>query len=243
MLQVINYRMRITIQDNRILIGKFMAFDKHMNLIIGDCEEFRKISPKGKGKEEREEKRPLGLVLVRGECVISLSVEGPPPTEDSRLTPQANVVGGVGRGAPAGRGIAVPSSSSQAPMGLTGPVRGVGGPAPSSMQPGRGMPSVQAPPVNYPVGRGPPPMMGMGRMPPGPPMMGMRPPGPPGMLPPMPMGMGMAPPNPMGMGMAMRGPPPPMGVRPPGVAPPMPQMGMAPPGRPSPGRAPPPGRT
>jgi len=215
MLQFINYRMRVTIQDNRTLIGKFMAFDKHMNLILGDCEEFRKITPKGKSKsEEREEKRPLGLVLIRGECVISLSVEGPPPAEDTRLK-DATSQAGQGRAVATGRGIAVPPTSMggiNAPQGLGGAVRGVGGPSPGIMQPqGRGLP----PPMGSPFGRGMPPqgMPGMPGMPPmGMPGRGM----PPGMQGGMP-GRGM----PMGM--------PPMGMPPPGMARGMPPMGM--PGR------------
>jgi len=234
MLQFINYRMRVTIQDNRTLIGKFMAFDKHMNLILGDCEEFRKITPKGKSKsEEREEKRPLGLVLIRGECVISLSVEGPPPAEDTRLK-EAQISTGTGRGIPSGRGISVPPMAvppSTVPSGLGGTVRGIGGPSPSSMQPqSRGGPmQVQSPPVPYPA-RGPPPMGGRGMpmppMPPGmvpmggrgmPPPMGGRgmPPPPFGMIPPPGLGRGM-PPMPPGMvPMGGRGMPPPPGRIPP----------------------------
>jgi len=40
--------MRVTIQDSRMFVGKFMAFDKYMNLLLSDCEEFRKVTVKGK---------------------------------------------------------------------------------------------------------------------------------------------------------------------------------------------------
>jgi small nuclear ribonucleoprotein B and B' len=71
--------MRVIIQDNREFIGQLMAFDKHMNIVLADCEEFRRI---GKGKkEEKVLKRTLGLIVLRGEIIVSMSIEGPPPPE------------------------------------------------------------------------------------------------------------------------------------------------------------------
>jgi small nuclear ribonucleoprotein B and B' len=69
LLSFIDYRMRIAIADDRTLIGTFMAFDKHMNLVLGSCEEYRKVK-RSKGSEgaggvveEKEERRTLGLVV------------------------------------------------------------------------------------------------------------------------------------------------------------------------------------
>ena len=87
MLGLINWRMKITINDGRSFVGKMLAFDRHMNLVLADCEEFRRVRPKKKpGETEtpamQEMKRTLGLVILRGETVVSLSVEGPPPVVD-----------------------------------------------------------------------------------------------------------------------------------------------------------------
>ncbi|KAG0468730.1 hypothetical protein HPP92_018058 [Vanilla planifolia] len=239
MLQYINYRMRVTIQDGRMLVGKFMAFDRHMNLVLGDCEEFRKLPPaKGSKKavggsvEEREDRRTLGLVLLRGEEVVSMTVEGPPPPDESRAkATAAAALAGPGIGRAAGRGIPT-APLIQAQPGLAGPVRGVGGPAPGMMQPQIARPPVpqlSAPPISYPPVRPMPP----GQMP-----------GFPGQ------------PPPLGRGMPRRDrysfreawrtaspvpvPPPQFGQRPMGQPPPQLIRGMPPPPRPGMPAPPPP---
>ena len=170
--------MRITLKDGRKMTGQMLAFDKvssaysenallliatqHMNLVLADTEEFRRVKRKPtKGAQsapgsstpalvESEEKRTLGLTIVRGTHIVSCSVDGPPPADPSaRLGTSAP--GGAGGAAPptlaAGPGISRPAGRGL-PVGLGGPAAGVGGPAPPGGFPG-------FPPGGFPGGAPP----------------------------------------------------------------------------------------
>ena len=64
-LQWIDFRVRLTIQDGRMMVGTFLAFDKHMNIVLSDADEFRIVKSKKTGVLKRI-KRTLGLLIVRG---------------------------------------------------------------------------------------------------------------------------------------------------------------------------------
>lgn len=101
MMSLINYRLRITLNDGRQMTGQMLAFDQHMNIVMVDTEEFRRVKTRSKKRKaasqkakaedsddegvvlppETEQKRTLGLIILRGESIVSLSVEGPPPAE------------------------------------------------------------------------------------------------------------------------------------------------------------------
>lgn len=102
MLSLINWRLKVTINDGRALTGQMLAFDRHMNLVLADCEEFRRVRPKKKAGEEtqpeQEMKRSLGLVILRGETVVSLSVEGPPPVVDEDQKSAVSIIGSPPKG-------------------------------------------------------------------------------------------------------------------------------------------------
>ncbi|CAO1622228.1 unnamed protein product [Parajaminaea phylloscopi] len=192
MLSLINYRLRVTLNDGRQLTGQMLAFDPHMNLVLADTEEFRRLKRR-KGNRSKstgdgdndddddeesstaplpsaEQKRTLGLIILRGETIVSLSVEGPPPADKpgAGVGPNgAPLPPGMGRGMPAGRGMGLAAPpGGMAPPGIAARPMAYGRPPMPMGMPGGPPPGFPSgPPPGFPAG--PPPGFPAGAPPPG----------------------------------------------------------------------------
>lgn len=89
-----------------------------MNLVLADTEEFRRVKRRQGGNQvESEEKRTLGLTIVRGAYIISLSVESPPPADPSARLGKSQP-GGIPSALSAGPGVAKPAGRGAPPPSL-----------------------------------------------------------------------------------------------------------------------------
>ncbi len=73
--QLIRHKVEIHLNDHRIFNGQLLAYDRHMNLVIEDCEEIRK-----------NQKRALGLLVLKGEHVQSIQSIAPPAAIRAKRT-------------------------------------------------------------------------------------------------------------------------------------------------------------
>jgi small nuclear ribonucleoprotein B and B' len=108
MMQLVNQRLRITLEDSRTLVGQLLAFDKHMNLVVSDVEEFRQT-------KKGDQRRSLGLLVLRGKHIVGITAEGVPDANPTR-TPVSQMKAAPGR---AGSNIPAPGAP------LTGPAPGM----------------------------------------------------------------------------------------------------------------------
>lgn len=79
----INRQIRVFLTDSSEVSGVLLAFDGYMNLVIADAQE---TSRTRKGVEQT---RTLGLIVLRGERVLSTTPAGPEQDPKARL--QSNI--------------------------------------------------------------------------------------------------------------------------------------------------------
>ncbi|KPI86527.1 putative Small nuclear ribonucleoprotein [Leptomonas seymouri] len=75
MLHNINKVLCVLLDDGRSITGKLLVFDKHMNVVLGDAIEERPRSKKSMEEGTPAPTRQLGLILLRGEHVVSVTVQ------------------------------------------------------------------------------------------------------------------------------------------------------------------------
>lgn len=104
--QWIDHKVRVTLADQRSLVGTFIAFDKHLNIVLAETEEFRVIKAVKSTDPEREIKRSLGLIVLRGDNIVSISAEKSPKQLEGKASDLR-----------AGPGVAVPVQRQGQPGG------------------------------------------------------------------------------------------------------------------------------
>ncbi|AFM99254.1 Sm-like ribonucleoprotein subunit D2 [Encephalitozoon hellem ATCC 50504] len=84
----------VSLRNNRKVVGKVIAYDRHYNLLMEDAKELGTMRGKNRGKKKRQGcgfSRRLGNVFIRGDTVIlvaggagGLQEEGLKSTEDQK---------------------------------------------------------------------------------------------------------------------------------------------------------------
>jgi len=66
---LINSNAKILLDDTRILCGKIILCDNHMNTVLANSKEIRQNV-----NSCRWESRKIGLCIIRGQCIISIAI-------------------------------------------------------------------------------------------------------------------------------------------------------------------------
>lgn len=120
MSDLVDSRLKVMSIDGRFFVGTLLAFDKHMNLVLSECHESR-LSRRQQAllrvpnsEPPVYEKRSLGLVILRGEQVVSLSIESGPLSNA-----RSRVAAGLQRGTGTSRPLKTPKSIIKSMSGPT----------------------------------------------------------------------------------------------------------------------------
>lgn len=73
----LNKSLRIDMSDGRVLVGIFLCTDRDANVILGSCTEYlpEDANEEPNASATNEEPRMLGLVMVPGKHIVTVSVD------------------------------------------------------------------------------------------------------------------------------------------------------------------------